>query len=198
MKKSLVIVSVFLVIAIICSTFITIAVGAKTDEVVFTEDRLTGDISEISGITAVCHTTYDDLLFWDSSCTFEDEIKTETEFKAYQTKNWDTYHADPEGVHMDSNIYSDRFYDYIHTEDPDYELAGIGVAMMELYEECAPGEEVKKVIDLQDYCEYYPINFTIDMPNYIVGWNSDIIIDDWVLFNDNEAALIDNFMEYFL
>ena len=160
MKKVLALIAVLLIasVGIFCAVGAT--VNKDKDTVVITENILYGDKSAAEGITIKNQTRYDRHLFWDTTYTIGEPAKYDTEFwfSAVELRRNNPRNHMKIALEIDI-AYGCDFY------KPAEEQPGIERAYKELYDAAKPGEELKRVIRLKDYYEYYPIGIEIDLPD---------------------------------
>ena len=160
MKKVLALVAVLLIASVGIFCAVGAAVNKDKDTVVITENILYGDKSAAEGITIKNQSRYDRHLFWDTTYTIGEPAKCDTEFwfSAVELRR-----NNPRN-HMEIALNIDIAYG-CDFNTPAEEQPGIERAYKELYDAAKPGEELKRIIRLKDYYEYYPIGIEIDLPD---------------------------------
>jgi len=160
MKKVLALMAVLLIASVGIFCAVGAAVNENKDTVVTTENILYGDKSAAEGITIKNQSRYDRHLFWDTTYTIGEPAECNTEFWFSAIELRRDNPRNNMGIALEIDIaYGCDFY------KPAVEQPGIERAYKELYDAAKPGEELKKVIRLKDYYDYYPIGIEIDLPD---------------------------------
>ncbi len=161
MKKSLIILLILLIAAVAGAGWAAADVNEAKDQIEIEEVILVGDREAAAGLTIFTRNTYDHHLFWDTVYAMEkDSAKAETEFRFSAMRENEVWFSEDEGVRLES-YYVFGFDPGSDEEGPDY---GLGKAYQELYDTLEPGEEAKKIINVKDYLEYYPLHVELDAP----------------------------------
>lgn len=160
MKKVLALMAVLLIASVGIFCAVGAAVNEDKDTVVITENILYGDKSAAEGITIKNQNRYGRHLFWDTTYTIGEAAEYDTEcwFSAVEVRKDNPYNYFKIALEIDI-AYGCDF------NTPAEEQPGIERAYKELYDAAKPGEELKRVIRLKDYYEYYPIGIEIDLPD---------------------------------
>ncbi|MBQ7016473.1 MAG: hypothetical protein IJN10_05920 [Firmicutes bacterium] len=161
MKKSLIILLVLLIAAVAGAGWAAADVNKAKDQIEIEEVILVGDRSMAEGLTVRARNTYDHHLFWDTVYTMEkDSAKAETEFRFSAMRENEVWFSEDEGVHLDSYYV----FGFEPGRDDEETAYGLGKAYQELYDTLEPGEEARRVINVRDYLEYYPLHVELDAP----------------------------------
>ena len=171
MKRSLILTLLIFVLsaAALCASHSVI--NAQKDAITITETVLYGDRAAAEGIEVLSSTHNGFHLFWDTSYTFEDELKVHTDFLFSQVKNYGEYNP----VFLPSLSVSDYF---------DYSISGNNIILEDVYEQgvrrlpmkavrdvagrTPAGETLEEIIYLKDYYDYYPLFLDINFPRSVV------------------------------
>lgn len=161
MKKSLIILLILVITAVAGAGWAAADVNKAKDQIEIEEVALVGDRSMAEGLTVRARNTYDHHLFWDTVYTMEkSSAKAETEFRFSAMRENEVWFSEDEGVHLDS-YYVFGFEPGSGEEEP---IHGLGKAYQELYDTLEPGEEARRVINVRDYLDYYPLHVELDAP----------------------------------
>lgn len=143
-------------------------VNREKDQVILTEEVLSGDRSAAEGITVNLHAALRQQAFWDSTYTVGAENPCVTDFRFSPTQ--EPYFLGPSyhGVDLTSDFERDmEEWDRENGEAPQ----GLATAYEALAKEAPVGEEVRQTIRLRDYYEFYPWEIGADVPNvYLSGY----------------------------
>lgn len=164
MKRVLALMAVLIIAAVGIFCAVGATVNAKKDQVVITENIMYGDKSSAEGIIIENQSRYGRHLFWNTKYTSGESAYSKTEFIFSETEIRRSNPRRKNGNILETDIaYGCDF------KIPAEEQQGIARVYKELYDSAKPGEELKKVISLKDYYEYYPIGIAIDLPD--ISWN---------------------------
>ena len=170
MKKSLIILLVLVIAAVAGAGWAAAEVNEAKDQIEIQEVSLVGEREAAAGLTLTTRNTYDHHLFWDTVYTMEkDSAKAETRFRFSAMQENEIWYSEDEGVQLDS-YYVFGFDPNRSEDEPAY---GLDRAYQELYDTLEPGEEAKKIINVKDYMEYYPVQVELDAPGAGIYYMDD-------------------------
>ena len=166
-------------------------VDREKDQVQFSEEVIAGDQSAADGLNITMKTHYRNHLFWDTQYRPGNIQTSETDFRFYGKDHrlplshsvWDV------SVNLGITDIDDEVF------SSDRPCTGINLAYQELYQDTAPGEKESREIDLQDYYEYYPLEFNFDLPGIFWSWRGSRFerLDE----GSDEAIVQNKFLEFF-
>lgn len=169
MKKWIVIFSLLLIFCIVGISYAAVEVNSERDKVNFTENVIYGDRSAVENLTVKCDVNYDEHLFWESTYVTGENPQTSTEYRFSAMGEPVTTARSYTGLEMEA------VWEY-GLPRSEAEAEGIGKAYWELFNSIEPGEQGEKIIFYKNYCEYYPLSVSINLPgqdgNY-GGWVVD-------------------------
>ena len=188
MKRLLALLLSLLLLTITALCLIGADISSQQDRVTLTERALYGDPAAAEGAVIGQQAHLRQHLLWEITHTPGEGTKTEYLFS---TKTL-SFPQDPHvfGVRMYDKI---RFgYDGTLSAE---ETTGIALAYRELYEDTAPGTRGTRMVRLQDYYDYYPIQLDIQLPGTLWhGLDYEDMTEDGFA---NERAVWDAFTEFF-
>lgn len=188
MKKMIALAILLLVLSITGMTVIGVAVSTNNDNVTITERTLYGDKSAAEGITINSVSHYDEHLLWNTDYTVGGQPQTEYSFHASEMRNGyinHNYH-----IMLDVDIsYGCEF------NVPAEKQHGLARAYKELFDEAEPGVEAKRIVNLKDFYEYYPVRVVINLPGVFWSGNDyDALVED---HEGSEKYVLRAFNEFF-
>lgn len=145
----------------VCAAFA--GINAQKDQVTFTQSTVFGDEAAAHGLTVDFNTTYDQHLFWETTHIIGTESKTDTEFDFSAKSRRDTR----PGSYVGLNIWTQDELGYFVSE-ADY---GFGPVYKALQESVGPGESKTQILKMNDYFEFYPFEFNVDVPSVNIYMN---------------------------
>ena len=165
MRKALIAFVLLFTLCIGGAVAVAVDVNSVRDQVIFTEEVVFGDKSAVEGLTIRAEAALDNgHLNWNSTHTIGAENTTDTEYFFSAERPDRPVNYEPFGL-MLSNSGVRAHWDWDEAESAD-ELSGLSLAYWELMQ-CAPdGEEVERTIRLADYYDYYPLEISVELPNY--------------------------------
>lgn len=181
MRRATILLVLLLVLSVGGVCFAASGVYEARDQVTLTEDVRYGDRSAANGLTVRVDSTYNDHLFWDTTCTLDAQTRTETEYSFSASAVNETRPRAYSGISLSAQ--------------PLFGLdlnatAGLGLAYLELFNSLEPGEEKSAVVYLKDYMDYYPISVSLDLPgaydslegSEVPDWDPDPGTPSYALF----------------
>ena len=192
MKRLVILVlAVVLVFSAVLGT--SLAVGSTQEQLTHEETVLYGDPAASDGLSLSLRYTYNGYLQWFSQYRFGSPDTCRTDFRCYTVEPDFTQRAvDYRGVcmHTAGSYFSmDHLSDLFRMElangntDPYPGLLG---AYQKLYKETPEGELNNTYIRIGDYCDYYPLAGTMELPGGGYHWN--FYSGSGYLVNGKEAA----------
>jgi len=189
MKRSLI---CFLLAVALCVSgvaYAAVTLNDRSDEVTYTETVLLGDPSMVEGVTVTADVSLMSQLFWTTGHTLGEQPETAVDYTYYPERQRSSTPSQYDGIYLSSDI------DYYVDEEKDIsELSGLNLAFRELYDSASVGKEVRKLIRLSDYYEFYPIGARIELPGVKnLHWGSDFYSDPPLdAFDENGVAVLED------
>lgn len=141
------------------------SVNAVRDQVVITEEVLFGDKADVEGLTIRADAALDNgHLNWNTTHTIGTHSSTVTEYFFSPEAPERSADYAPQGVRL--NNHSEYMVDDWQDAESAGELSGLALAYWELMQVAPDGEEISRTIRLGDYCDYYSLGITVELPNY--------------------------------
>ncbi len=165
MRKSMVFIILLFALAVSALIFAHAFVDTDKDKVEITEKTIYGDISALNGVSVGCSAQYRDYLFWNTSCRFEDGLKTSTEFEFVQggtgarLMEYEPYGIRIDLAAMDFGISANGGIEFESEQDLAVKPA------IDVASRTEAGKSRTERVYVGDYYDYYPISVYIDLPS---------------------------------
>lgn len=173
MKKSLCLFLALLVLGSVCIVSAHSVINEKRDQVELTESVVYGDPAAAEGLVLDLHVTCNRRLFWDTTRTFEENAKNETDFHFSLVQEHESYKYSYSGVSVDlgGNIGVSYGGDGVELSDDvlSGDFCGYEEIVKDVVSRAEPGVEYTETVFLSDYMDYYPLNFVIDLDAFAVA-----------------------------
>lgn len=166
MKKALTLFIVLLLLSLGTFGYFFIEINKEKDNVTVTERTVYGDKSYAENIKVNFKSTYNNLLFWNTTHTIGNDESTKTDFTFSKNFIYENPIVEDYLDIFSSLIFS--FHDYVRNENTgikNADVSGLDLAYKELAEEAEPFVEISKLIKISDYCDYYPLAVNCNFGN---------------------------------
>lgn len=168
MRKALIVMALLFSLSVGGTAAVFARVNEQRDQVVLTERILFGNVSHAEGLSVTARSHMDGHLHWATTRIIGAQPETTTDFR-FTAEEEREYNIDyePEGLRIHG------LHDLVHRgsnwdeKETSEGLSGLDLAYWELFQQAQPGEENKEaIIRIGDYYDYYPIEVTVQLPNY--------------------------------
>ena len=170
MKKTFLVFSLCLVLALAGLTAVVVSLHDSRDDVEVTLTTRTGDPIHAQGLTArqtVCHAEH---LFWDLAIPARDPVMAETRFSFYPTGlEWEAYQDTPLSLYTSDSSF--LYLEGTHTAptfeslEGDPALSQLLPLLEEMADRTEPGRSVSQTIRPADYLDTCPLSVYAVLPN---------------------------------
>ena len=182
MRKAFVLFAVLLVGSFATLFVLPGQVRKEADNVQYEVEIFEGTPDLVEDVTVTVHNHWNGRLFWDTVYRAGEEPFVNTAHRvSWKKEKTDSYHREDLWWSEAGGYDCMRMYNglsggwsvsssgSLSTATGNAELKGLSVAFEELAAEVKPGETGTKQIFLNDYMEYFPIQFTIELPGTFGG-----------------------------
>ncbi len=177
MRKAFVLFAVLLVGSLATLFILPGQVRKEADNVQYEVEIFEGTPDLVEDVTVTVHNHWNGRLFWDTVYRAGEEPFVNTAHRvSWKKEKTDSYHREDLWWSEAGGYDCMRMYNglsggwsvsssgSLSTATGNAELKGLSVAFEELATEVKPGETGTKQIFLNNYMEYFPIQFTIELP----------------------------------
>lgn len=191
MKKVIWLVCVLFLLSCACVAAVGMKINQEKDTVSIVEEPVYGDATLADGIAVDLKVHYGEHLLWNTTYEKDATVKTDTEFQfSPQELQWRyEYQNSPVLI----NVSYDMDY---NPETPKEQLRGLARACREIYDRTEPGEEVRELVYIRDYYEYYPLFIRLELPDNEI-WMDEQWLSDGSGLITGEDELFERFTEFF-
>lgn len=161
MKKAMIIMLAVLVLVLGGISFAAVKIYDAHDKVTLTETTSWGDKEYVEGLKMEINSTYDNMLFWNTTVSMDDLKSVVTEYDFSITAVYpeiDTY----SGLILEVSAWG--LDSFMKNEKGEENVTGVKRAYQELAEITEANEKKQKEIFLNDYMDYYEYDVKIDLP----------------------------------
>ena len=161
MKKAMIIMLTVLILVFGGIGLAAVKIYDAHDKVTLTEMASWGDKEYAEGLEMEINSTYDNMLFWNTTVSMDELKSAVTEYDFSITAVYpdiDNY----SGVYLEPSTWG--LDSFVINENGEEKLTGVKRAYRELADVTEANEKKQKEIFLKDYMDYYEYDVKIDLP----------------------------------